>query len=59
MLLTVLKHGGTWSFLATLLDIQASTFERTVTKFVDVIPDEVIIKLKDPVRAKYSMKNFF
>jgi hypothetical protein len=33
MTLTVLKHGGTWDFLATPFKIKAPTFEKLVTGF--------------------------
>ncbi|ETW10570.1 hypothetical protein H310_00835 [Aphanomyces invadans] len=39
MLLTVVKTGGTWEFLAALFGLQASSFEKMVTKFLLKIHD--------------------
>ncbi|ETV93692.1 hypothetical protein H310_12458 [Aphanomyces invadans] len=41
MLLTVVKSGGTWEFLAALFGLQASSFENMVTRFLLKIHDQV------------------
>lgn len=38
MMLGVLKHGGTWEFLAQMFRIKSSTFKKMTTGFMQVIP---------------------
>lgn len=59
MVLTVLKHGGTWAFLATHFRIQPSSFEKNVSKFVNLINEEIIVQCMDLVLCRYHMKFFF
>ena len=39
MLLTVLKHGGQWDFLALMFKVKAPTFERMMIAMLDIVSD--------------------
>jgi hypothetical protein len=56
MTLTVLKHGGTWDFLATPFKIKAPTFEKLVTGFIDKLVPYLYDKFVDKLRKDMSME---
>ena len=56
MFLTVMKHGGSWDFLARMFQISASSFERLVMKFSDTIGDVLFDTLVVKAEKKYFMQ---
>ncbi|ETV96735.1 hypothetical protein H310_10052 [Aphanomyces invadans] len=58
MLLTVVKSGGTWEFLAALFGLQAPSFEKMVTKFLLKIHDQVYeIFVQDEAKLQQQTHN--
>lgn len=41
MTLAVLKHRGQWDWLGRMFQIEGSTFERHVTRFISLLSDKL------------------
>lgn len=55
MLLTVLKYGGQWEFLARLFQKKGPTFEKFIDNFANLISDEVYRTCVVDLGKKYRM----
>lgn len=50
MILTVLKHGGQWEIIAKVFSLKGPSFERMMTKFIDLLYEslyEALVKRND------------
>lgn len=56
MVLTVLKCGGQWDFMARVFQQKAPSFERQVGKFIDVMCGYLYEELVEGAAKRYSMK---
>lgn len=56
MTLTVLKTGGKWDTIGQIFNIKGPTFERQITKFVDLLVDYMYLHYVEKIREKYTME---
>lgn len=56
MLLTTMKHGGSWDVLGKMFNIKTSTFERTVVKFLSMISPHMYETFVKGVPTKYTLR---
>ena len=56
MVLAVLKHGGTWEFLARMFGQKTSAFERMVLRFIKLLSEPLYEHYVSNQTTKWSMK---
>lgn len=57
MLLTVMKHGGNWDFLAEMFKMKGPTFERMIVKFLETISQKYYDDCMREVLKRYTMES--
>ncbi len=55
MLLNVLKHGGTWDFLAQMFRYKSVEFQRLITRYMEIIVKEANKLWVNPSLNEYNM----
>ena len=56
MVLSVLKHGGTWDFLARMFGQKTSAFERMILRFIKMLSEAVYEHYVNNQTKRWSMK---
>jgi len=59
MLLTTMKHAGSWDALGQMFAIRGPTFERVIIKFLNIISPHLYEKFVESVQAKYTWKKIY
>ncbi|KAH9110766.1 hypothetical protein LEN26_013643 [Aphanomyces euteiches] len=55
MVLTFLKHGGSWDVIAALFKLKSSTFSKSITGFIRTIHPHLMQRFVTAVAEKWSM----
>lgn len=55
MLLTVLKNGGTWGYLAQMFRMKTSSFERAMSSFISILAPHAYTQFVTSVQRKYNL----
>lgn len=59
--LTVLKYSGQWDFLAEMLNLKESTFERLITRFIELLSthlfESLVLGVKNELKMSYMLED--
>ena len=59
MLLTVLKHGGNWDFLAQMFKVKGPTFEKIICRFMNIVWEVLYELTVEQAGKQWKMSQYF